>query len=54
MNPHYSNAYHNRAIAYYMKKEYQQALADIQRMQQLGFKVDEKLAKALRDKVKEE
>jgi len=51
LNPRYSNAYHNRAIAYYMKKDYQKALADIQRMQQLGFKIDEKLLKALREKV---
>jgi len=51
LNPRYSNAYHNRAIAYYMKKEYQKALADIQRMQHLEFKIDDKLLKALRDKV---
>jgi tetratricopeptide (TPR) repeat protein len=54
LNPRYGNAYHNRAIAYYMIKEYQKGLADIERMRQFGFKIDEKLAKALRDKVKEE
>jgi hypothetical protein len=37
-----------------MIKEYQKGLADIERMQQFGFKIDEKLAKVLRDKVKEE
>jgi len=51
LNPRYSNAYHNRAIAYYMKKEYQKALEDIERMQQLGYQIDVKLLKTLRDKM---
>lgn len=53
LNPRYGNAYHNRAVAYYMIKEYQKGLADIERMQQLGFQVDMKLLKTLRDKTKE-
>ena len=53
LGPRYSNAYHNRAIAYHMKREYQKALADMERMQQLGYKIDEKFLKVLRVKVKE-
>jgi hypothetical protein len=34
-----------------MKKEYQKALEDMARMQQLGFKIDEKFLKTLRSKI---
>jgi Tfp pilus assembly protein PilF len=51
LNPRYSNAYHNRAIAYYMKKDYQKALEDIERMQQMGFKIDPKFLNTLRSKI---
>jgi tetratricopeptide (TPR) repeat protein len=45
--PDYGHAYFNRAIAYYKLRRYKDACADLQKAQQLGISVDEKMKKSI-------
>jgi hypothetical protein len=50
IKPDYPNAYSNRALSYFMKREYNRAWNDVMKMKELGCKVDgeflEKIRKA--------
>jgi tetratricopeptide (TPR) repeat protein len=45
--PDYGHAYFNRAIAYYKLRRFKDACADLQKAQQLGISVDEKMKKSI-------
>lgn len=47
LKPDYAKAYGNRAIAYYVLKQYDQAWADVRRCRQLGGEVSDEFIKGL-------
>ncbi len=46
--PRDAEAYYNRAVAYYYKKEYDKAWEDVHKVQGLGYQVNPKLIELLR------
>jgi tetratricopeptide (TPR) repeat protein len=48
IEPRLASAFHNRALAYSRKKEYQKALDDLNKAQALGFRVDQTLLDEVR------
>ena len=48
LNPNYSLAYYNRAVAWFFKKDYAKAWADVQRFQRAGGKPDPQFITDLR------
>lgn len=48
-NSKYADAYYHRAYTYYLKKDYHRALDDVHKAQGLGFQVNPKFLKALRE-----
>jgi WD40 repeat protein len=49
INPKYADAYHNRALAWFFKKDYDRAWADIERCRKTGGTPDPALIQALRE-----
>jgi Tfp pilus assembly protein PilF len=49
INPRYAATYTNRAISYYLKKEYEKAWGDVHKTESLGDKVPPGFLKALRE-----
>jgi tetratricopeptide (TPR) repeat protein len=49
LNPRDANAYNNRAIAYYFKREHDKAWDDVYKAQSLGYQVYTQFLKALRE-----
>lgn len=48
INPKYADAYYNRGYTYYLKEEYEKSWEDINKAQDLGFKVPPKFLDDLR------
>ena len=49
INPRFAEAYVNRGVAYYYKKEYDKAWEDVHKAQGLGYQVPPEFLKALRE-----
>lgn len=49
INPNYAEAYANRALVYYIKKEYDKSWDDVHKAETLGFKVDHSFLQNLKN-----
>jgi len=49
IDPKSADAYYNRGIAYYFKKEYDKSWKDIKKAQDLGYKIPSKFLENLRN-----
>jgi len=48
INPRFAEAYYNRGIAYYYKKEYDKSLEDVEKAKKLGYQTSPKFIETLR------
>ena len=49
INPRYADAYHNRGVAYFSKREYEKAWDDVHKTESLGSRVNPEFLQALRE-----
>ncbi len=49
INPRFAEAYNNRAVSYFFKKEYEKAWDDVHKIQNLGLQVHPEFLNTLRE-----